>query len=84
MVLYVFDGMKVRKYEEPIDFKTLIHESKARSWLYENPLRNIYGQAPGWRNACDFDEILPMRADSVTPCYLPKDPRMIDHKSILI
>ena len=43
---------------------------------------NIRGWAPGWRNAADFDEILPTRADDITPCYLPKDLSLVNSDKV--
>lgn len=80
MKIYVFDGMSVYSYDHELEFSSLINEERSSSWLFENPLRNIYGWEPGWRNASDFDEILPMRADDVTPCYLPKNQKVLSSK----
>ena len=73
MDIFVFDGMTVYSYQHNFNFESLICQDRSRSWLSENPLFNAKGWAPGWRNASDFDEILPTMADGKTPCYLPKD-----------
>lgn len=73
MAIYVFDGMKVYQYHHEFEGESLINESRSRSWLLENPIFNMRGWAPGWRDPETFDEILQTRADGSTPVYLPKN-----------
>ena len=82
MDIFVFDGMAVYRFEHEFDLESLITQDMSRSWLFENPMRNLKGWAPGWRNASDFDEILPTRADGVTPCYLPKNLDILTKDSV--
>lgn len=80
MDIFSFDGKNVRQEVHHFPVQSLITQERSRSWLFENPILNLQGWALGWRNAKDFDEILPTRADDVTPCYLPKDLSLITHK----
>ena len=73
MDIYVFDGMGVYRHQHDFKISSLITQDRSRSWLFENPIRNLRGWEPGWRNSSDFDEIHPTRADNVTLCYLPKN-----------
>ena len=47
-------------------------------------MMNLRGWEPGWRNASDFDEILQLRADGVTPCYLPKNLDILTKNSVTL
>lgn len=80
MAIYAFDGKHVVRFEHPFPEETLINFSKSRSWLSENIAENIYGWSPGWRDPLDFEEILPLRSDESTPCYLPKNVGLVQDK----
>ena len=84
MNLFVFDGMKVYKYEHSFPAEALINEVRSTSWLSQNPILNKRGWEPGWRNASDFDEILPLRADQMTPCYLPRDTALLTGPTVTL
>ena len=84
MNIYVFDGMRVYKYEHCFPAETLINEVRSASWLSENPIWNERGWEPGWRSPAQFYEILPLRADDLTPCYLPKDNTLLTKPSVTL